>query len=111
MYMVIIIFLVAGCFLENFGMVLMLVPLFYPVVIQAGYDPIYFGVIMVMVMEMGLLTPPLASNIYITQMVDGEATAVDVILGTLPFYVTVLALTVLIVHFPMIAMWLPDTMY
>ena len=109
--MVIIIFLVAGCFLENFGMVLMLVPLFYPVVIQAGYDPIYFGVIMVMVMEMGLLTPPLASNIYITQMVDGEATAVDVILGTLPFYVTVLALTVLIVHFPMIAMWLPDTMY
>ena len=111
LYMVIIIFLVAGCFLENFGMVLMLVPLFYPVVIQAGYDPIYFGVIMVMVMEMGLITPPLATNIYITQMVDGEATAVDVILGTLPFYVTVLALTVLIVHFPMIAMWLPDTMY
>ena len=58
LYMVILIFVVAGFFLENFGMIMMLVPLFFPVVVQAGYDPVYFGVIMVMVMEVGLLTLP-----------------------------------------------------
>ena len=65
---------------------------------------------MVMVMEVGLLTPPAAPNIYVTQYVDGQAGVMEVIYGTLPFYVTVLGLTVLIVHFPMIAMWLPGTM-
>ena len=110
LYMIILIFIIAGFFLENFGMVMMLVPLFFPVVVQAGFDPIYFGVIMVMLMEVGLLTPPAAPNIYVTQYVDGEAGVMEVINGTLPFYVTVLGLTVLLVHFPMIAMWLPGTM-
>ena len=110
LYMVILIFIVAGFFLESFGMIMMLVPLFFPVIVQTGYDPIYFGVIMVMVMEVGLLTPPAAPNIYVTQYVDGQAGVMEVIYGTLPFYVTVLGLTVLIVHFPMIAMWLPSTM-
>ena len=110
LYMVILIFIIAGFFLENFGMVLMLVPLFFPVITQAGYDPVYFGVIMVMMMEVGLLTPPAAPNIYVAQYVDGEASVMQVINGTLPFYITVLGLTVLLVHFPMIAMWLPGTM-
>tara|TARA_B000000460_G_C21354210_1_gene322580 strand:+ start:70 stop:669 length:600 start_codon:yes stop_codon:yes gene_type:complete len=110
LYMIILIFIIAGFFLENFGMVMMLVPLFFPVVVQAGFDPVYFGVIMVMLMEVGLLTPPAAPNIYVTQYVDGEAGVMEVINGTLPFYVTVLGLTVLLVHFPMIAMWLPGTM-
>ena len=110
LYMVILIFIIAGFFLENFGMVLMLVPLFFPVITQAGYDPVYFGVIMVMMMEVGLLTPPAAPNIYVTQYVDGRASVMQVINGTLPFYITVLGLTVLLVHFPMIAMWLPGTM-
>ena len=111
LYMVVLIFLIAGCVMDTWGMLILLVPLLYPVVVQAGFDPVYFGVIVVMVIEMGLLTPPLASNIYVTQAVDGEVTAVDVIRGTLPFYVTVLGLTVLLMHFPMIAMWLPGTMY
>ena len=110
LYMVILIFVFAGFFLENFGMIMMLVPLFFPVVVQAGYDPVYFGVIMVMMMEVGLLTPPAAPNIYVTQYVDGEASVMEVINGSLPFYFTVLGLTVLLVHFPMIAMWLPGTM-
>ena len=97
--------------MDTWGMLILLVPLLYPVVVQAGFDPVYFGVIVVMVIEMGLLTSPLASNIYVTQAVDGEVTAVDVIRGTLPFYVTVLGLTVLLLHFPQIAMWLPSTMY
>ena len=111
LYIVVLMFLIAGCVMDTWGMLILLVPLLYPVVVQAGFDPVYFGVIVVMVIEMGLLTPPLASNIYVTQAVDGEVTAVDVIRGTLPFYVTVLGLTVLLIHFPMIAMWLPGTMY
>ena len=89
---------------------MMLGPLFFPVMVQAGFDPVYFGVIIVMLMEVGLLTPPAAPNIYVTQYVDGRAGVMEVINGTLPFYVTVLGLTVLLVHFPMIAMWLPGTM-
>ena len=92
-------------------MLVLLVPLFLPAVEQAGYDKIWFGVMVVMMIEMGLLTPPVAGNIYITQLVDGEVTAMDVIRGTLPFYVTVLGLTILLLHFPMIALWLPSTMY
>ena len=110
LYMIIGIFIIAGFFLESFGMVMMLVPLFFPVMVQAGFDPVYFGVIIVMLMEVGLLTPPAAPNIYVTQYVDGRAGVMEVINGTLPFYVTVLGLTVLLVHFPMIAMWLPGTM-
>ena len=110
LYMVILIFLVAGCILENFGMVMMLVPLFFPVATQAGFDGVFFGVIIVMMMEMSMLTPPIGNNIYVTAYVDGEATALDVTIGTIPFYVAVLGLTALIIHFPMIAMWLPSTM-
>ena len=66
--------------------------------------------IRVMMMEVGLLTPPAAPNIYVAQYVDGEASVMQVINGTLPFYITVLGLTVLLAHFPMIAMWLPGTM-
>ena len=110
-YLVLVVFLIAGCILDSWGMLVLLVPLFLPAVEQAGYDKVWFGVMVVMMIEMGLLTPPVASNIYITQLVDGEVTAMDVIRGTLPFYVTVLGLTVLLLHFPMIALWLPSTMY
>ena len=110
LYMIIVIFIIAGFFLENFGMVMMLVPLFFPVMVQAGFDPVYFGVIIVMLMEVGLLTPPAAPNIYVTQYVDGRAGVMEVINGTLPFYVTVLGLTGFLVHCPMIAMWRPGTM-
>ena len=110
-YLVLLVFLIAGCILDSWGMLVLLVPLFLPAVEQAGYDKIWFGVMVVMMIEMGLLTPPVASNIYITQLVDGEVTAMEVIRGTLPFYVTVLGLTILLLHFPMIALWLPSTMY
>ena len=110
-YLVLLAFLIAGCILDSWGMLVLLVPLFLPAVEQAGYDKIWFGVMVVMMIEMGLLTPPVAGNIYITQLVDGEVTAMEVIRGTLPFYVTVLGLTILLLHFPMIALWLPGTMY
>ena len=110
-YLVLVVFLIAGCILDSWGMLVLLVPLFLPAVEQAGYDKVWFGVMVVMMIEMGLLTPPVAGNIYITQLVDGEVTAMEVIRGTLPFYVTVLGLTVLLLHFPMIALWLPSTMY
>ena len=111
MYLVILVFLISGCVLDPWGMLVLLVPLFLPSVEQAGFDLIWFGVMVVMMIEMGLLTPPVAANIYITQSVDGEVTAVDVMRGTLPFYVTVLGLTVLLLHFPLLALWLPGTMY
>ena len=110
LYLVILIFIIAGCILENFGMVMMLVPLFYPVITQAGFDGVFFGVIIIMMMEMSMLTPPIGNNIYVTSYVDGEATYMDVTIGTIPFYIAVMGLTVLIMHFPMIAMWLPSTM-
>ena len=73
-YLVLLVFLIAGCILDSWGMLVLLVPLFLPAVEQAGYDKIWFGVMVVMMIEMGLLTPPVASNIYITQLVDGEVT-------------------------------------
>lgn len=75
-----------------------------------GWDPVWFGVVTIVLLELSALTPPIAGPIYITQLIDTKATTTDVIMGVIPFYIAVFVLLVLLIYFPSIALWLPSGM-
>ncbi len=105
-----ILFIIGGFALQSLALVVLFLPLFFPLVIEAGWDPIWFGVYIVVLMEIALVTPPMAGNIYITDLVDPEANIMDIVKGVVPFYVAAVALLALLIAFPALATWLPSTM-
>ncbi|WP_370158820.1 TRAP transporter large permease [Limimaricola soesokkakensis] len=102
--------LVLGCFLDGFAMIVLTVPVFYPIVVSLGYDPIWFGVILMLVLEMSLITPPVGLNIFIVRSAAGDMALTDVYRGMTPFVVAMLAAVALLIAFPAIATILPNTM-
>ena len=105
-----VLFVVGGFALQSLALVVLFLPLFFPLVIEAGWDPIWFGVFIVVLMEISLITPPMAGNIYITDLIDPEASIMDIIKGVVPFYIAAVALLALLIAFPILATWLPSTM-
>jgi tripartite ATP-independent transporter DctM subunit len=103
-------YLVLGCFLETMSMMIATVPIVVPVVVTLGFDPVWFGVVLVVLMEMALITPPIGLNLYIVQGVRGRGSINDTIVGTLPFLIVMLVTILLLIRFPGIALWLPGTM-
>ena len=110
-WIIIIIFLIAGCIMDVFAVQVLFIPLFFPAAVAMGYDIVWFGTLSVVLTGMALLTPPIAGNIYITQMTDPNSTSADVIKGVIPFYSAAIVLIALLVFFPQIAMWLPNMMF
>lgn len=110
MLVIVGIYLVLGCVLDTFGLMVLTVPIFFPLVTHLGYDPVWFGVIVTIMVECALITPPIGTNIYVTQSLDSEATSLDVIRGILPFLVIEIVLVMLLIAFPSIALWLPSRM-
>jgi tripartite ATP-independent transporter DctM subunit len=104
-------YLVLGCFLETLSMMIATIPIVVPVILQFGIDPVWFGVFLVVMMEVALITPPLGMNLYIVQGVRGTGSIIDVMIGSLPFVAIMLALVALLVAFPGIALWLPERMF
>ncbi len=84
--------------------------MFYPSVIALGFDPIWYGTFSVMTVELALVTPPMANLIFVTITTDGHATSLQVIKGVIPFYAAALVMIHLLITFPQIALWLPNTM-
>ena len=109
-FLIIAVTTLLGCVLDFFGTMVLTVPFLFPLVIGLGYDPVWYGNMTVILLEIALLTPPVAANIYITQAVDGHATSIDVIRGVFPFYICGFILLLLVVLFPQISMWLPSMM-
>ena len=88
-------------------MIVVTVPLLYPVLLQYGIDPIWFGVILVVFIEMGQISPPIGINLFVIQGIwNGKLS--DVVMGTVPFHLIMFVLLLLLVIFPEIAMWLPS---
>jgi tripartite ATP-independent transporter DctM subunit len=104
-------YLVLGCFLETPSMMIATIPIVVPVILQFGIDPVWFGVFLVVMMEVALITPPLGMNLYIVQGVRGTGSIIDVMICSLPFVAIMLALVALLVAFPGIALWLPEQMF
>jgi tripartite ATP-independent transporter DctM subunit len=110
MTVIILIYLVLGCVLDTFGLMVLTVPIFFPVVTTLGYDPVWFGVLVTVLVECALITPPIGTNIYVTKAVDPAATSLDVIKGVVPFLAMELLLLALLIAFPALATWLPSKM-
>ena len=102
-----VLYTVLGCLVESLGMIVVTVPLLYPVLVQYGIDPIWFGVILVLFIEMGQISPPIGINLFVIQSIwSGKLS--DVVMGTIPFHLIMFVLLGLLAFFPEIAMWLPD---
>lgn len=103
-------FLVLGCILDAMAMIILLVPIVYPVIIQLGFDPIWFGVIVVMTVELGLITPPVGMNVFVINSIAREVSLVTIFRGVLPFVLTDIIRLIILVAFPAIVLFLPMTM-
>jgi TRAP-type C4-dicarboxylate transport system permease large subunit len=109
--LVVVAYILLGCFLEGIGMVLITVPVFLPLVKSFGYDPIWFGIILVIVVEVGLIHPPVGMNLFVIQAQAPDLKITSIYRGILPFLVAPLVLIVLLFFFPQIALWLPQALY
>ena len=104
-----VLYTVLGCLVESIGMIVITVPLLYPVLGNYGIDPIWFGVILVMYVELGQISPPIGINLFVIQSIwDGELS--DVVMGTIPFHIIMFVLLALLTVFPQLALWLPGQM-
>lgn len=104
------IYIVLGCFMDSMGMLLLTIPVFYPVIVQLGIDPILFGVLVVMVVEVGLITPPLGMNIFIVRSVAPDVPVQTVFVGALPFVIAFFLTIAVVLMVPRLALWLPQFM-
>lgn len=104
------IYLVLGCFLEGFAMMVLSMPIFFPVVQQLGIDPIWFGVLVVLTLEMGLISPPVGLNVFIVKSVAPNVSLGRMFRGVAPFWLAMLITLILLVAFPQISLILPNTM-
>lgn len=106
----VLLYLVLGCFLDALAMMITTIPVLFPVVVAVGFDPVWFGVFIVIMCELALLTPPVGMNLYIVQGVRNRGQITDVIRGVLPFFIGILTLVCLITVFPQLVTWLPSAL-
>lgn len=100
-----------GCFMETLSMLLVTAPLITPIVVGLGYDAVWFGILLMVLLETALITPPIGINLYVVQAVRGKGEMLDVMKGALPFVVTMFAMIALLLAFPNIALFLPWLVY
>ncbi len=110
MAVILAIYLLLGCALDALAMILLTIPIFFPIVLQLGFDPVWFGVIVVMVVELGLITPPVGMNVFIIKGMAPDVPLSRIYSGVLPFVVAEVLLIALLVAIPELATWLPGTM-
>lgn len=101
-------YLVLGMFVESIAMMLMTLPVTYPIAMSLGLDPIWFGVFLVLMIELGLITPPVGMVLFVLRSMNEKARFTDIIRGALPFVLIILLFLCLIYIYPQIVMWLPN---
>ena len=110
MFMVGIVYIALGMFMDPISMMVMTLPVVYPLVSAMGFDPIWFGIILVILIEIGLMTPPVGMNLFVLQGVNPSARSTDIMMGALPFIVVMLLMLTMLSVFPQIVTWLPETL-
>ncbi len=114
--MVILVYFLGGCFMDSLALVMLTIPVFFPLISGLGFDPIWFGIMIVMVTEMGVITPPVGINVYvvfgISKGLQGRPMALETIFkGIAPFMIAVLIGTIILSIFPQFVLFLPNLMY
>jgi C4-dicarboxylate transporter DctM subunit len=107
MGVIVLLYLVGGCFMDALALITLTVPIIYPVVLVLGFDPIWFGVIIVLVTEMGVITPPVGLNVYVIKGVAEDVPLETIFKGVFPFLAAILVAVIILMIFPQIATFLP----
>lgn len=114
MYVVLALFvlllLVLAMFLDALGMLLLTLPFMFPVIVGLGFDPIWFGIIIVLMSEVGLITPPVGMNIFILSKSLPDVPTLEMFRGAWPYVALCLGLVILFTVFPQLVLWLPNSM-
>ncbi len=107
---IILVYLIGGCFMDALAMIMLTIPIFFPVVQTLGFDPIWFGVVIVLITEMGVITPPVGINVYVVYGVARDVPLEKIFKGVFPMLISLLVCNLLLILFPQIALWLPSLM-
>jgi C4-dicarboxylate transporter, DctM subunit len=108
--LIMVMYLILGCLMDALAMVILTVPIIFPVIRELGFDPIWFGVIIVMTVELGLIHPPVGMIVFVIKSVIQDVTFATIFRGVLPFIVTDIIRLIILIAFPIIALWLPSRM-
>jgi C4-dicarboxylate transporter, DctM subunit len=108
---IILVYLIGGCFMDALAMIMLTIPIFFPVVQKLGFDPIWFGVVIVLITEMGVITPPVGINVYVVFGVARDVPLEKIFRGVFPMLIALLVCNLLLILFPQIALWLPGLMH
>ena len=111
MLMIVAVLILIGFFMETLSMLLTMAPLITPIVVALGFDPVWFGILLMVLLETALITPPIGINLYVVQGIRKAGPMNDVIRGALPFVVTMFVMLGLLLSFPNLALWLPSLVY
>jgi C4-dicarboxylate transporter DctM subunit len=103
-------YFILGCLLDSLAMILLTIPIVFPIINALGYDPVWFGIIIVMVVELGLITPPIGMNVFVIKGIARDVPLATIFRAVTPFIVAQVVLILILVAFPQIALWLPSTM-
>ena len=108
--LIMVLFVVLGCFLDAMAMIILMVPIVFPVIVELGFDPIWFGIIIVMTVELGMITPPVGMNVFVINSIARDVDLVKIFRGVLPFVVTDLVRLFILIAVPALVLYLPQTM-
>jgi C4-dicarboxylate transporter DctM subunit len=108
--LIMLMYLVLGCLMDALAMIILTVPIIFPVIKELGFDPIWFGVIIVMTVELGLIHPPVGMNIFVIKSVVEDAKIATIFYGVLPFIIADILRLILLIAVPGLALWLPGKM-
>ncbi len=104
---IIVFYMVLGCFMDSLAMILLTVPIFYPLIVANGFDPVWFGIIAVVTVELGLITPPVGMNLFVIKSVAPDVPLSEIMIGVTPFVVTDIVRLGVLLAFPTISLLLP----
>lgn len=107
---ILILYVILGCLMDAFAMVLITMPILYPVVLSLGFDPIWFGVLIVIMMEMGMITPPIGMNVFVIKGIARDVPMYTIFEGAFPFVLAMAVCVAIVIAFPQIALFLPNVM-
>jgi C4-dicarboxylate transporter DctM subunit len=106
--LVVLFYLIAGCFVDALGLIMLTIPIFYPVILKLGCDPIWFGVMIVIVTQMGVITPPVGVCVYVVSGIEREVPLATIFRGSLPFLAVLVLAAIILTMFPQLCLWLPN---
>jgi tripartite ATP-independent transporter DctM subunit len=109
--MIIAFYLIGGCFISTLALIMITVPIFFPLIQTINFDPILFGVIIVLVTEMGVITPPVGVNVYIIKGIAPDIPLEIIFKGIIPFFVALIVETIIVISFPQITLFLPNLLH